>query len=153
MSLSIRPASPADADAVAAVYLAARRQMSYAPLAHDDAAVRGWIAAVLIPGGGVSVAVDLAGRVLGMMAVEEREGACWLEQLYVSPAAQGLGIGAALLAKLVAHTAGPIRLYCFENNRRARAFYERHGFVARARRAGSANEEGCPDLLYQRGPG
>jgi ribosomal protein S18 acetylase RimI-like enzyme len=127
--------------------------MPYAPLAHDDTAVRRWIAAVLIPDGGVSVAVDTAGRVLGMMAIADRDGACWLEQLYVSPTKQGRGIGAALLAELVARTAGPIRLYCFEDNHRARAFYERHGFLARARRDGSANEEGCPDWLYERSPG
>jgi len=153
MSLLIRPATPADAEAVAALYLAARRLMPYAPLAHDVAAVRRWIAAVLIPGGGVSVAVDLAGRLVGMIAIAEQDGACWLEQLYVSPTAQGQGIGAALLAELVVRTAGPIRLYCFEENDRARAFYERHGFVARTRRDGSANEEGCPDWLYERGPG
>jgi len=46
-------ASPGHAgrpDDVAAVYLAARRQlMPYAPLAHDDEAVQHWITAVLIP--------------------------------------------------------------------------------------------------------
>nr|WP_199066430.1 hypothetical protein [Chromobacterium sp. ASV5] len=40
MTLSIREAGLADADALADIYLACRREMPYAPLAHDEASVR-----------------------------------------------------------------------------------------------------------------
>jgi hypothetical protein len=43
-----------------------------------------------------------------------------------------------------------VKLFCFQANKGARRFYERHGFVAEAFGEGSANEEGLPDILYVR---
>ena len=43
----------------------------------------------------------------------------------------------------------PIRLYTFQENQRARAFYERRGFNAVKLSDGSGNEEKCPDILYE----
>ena len=43
-----------------------------------------------------------------------------------------------------------LRLYTFARNAGARRFYERHGFVAVAFGDGSANEEGEPDVRYER---
>ena len=43
----------------------------------------------------------------------------------------------------------PIRLYTFQANVGARRFYERHGFVAIEFTDGHANEERCPDVLYE----
>ena len=39
-------------------------------------------------------------------------------------------------------------LWVFESNRRAQAFYERHGFVAVERTDGTGNEEQEPDIRY-----
>ncbi len=43
----------------------------------------------------------------------------------------------------------PIRLYTFQANLGARRFYSRHGFVAIEFGDGRANEERCPDVLYE----
>ena len=65
----------------------------------------------------------------------------------------GLGIGSRLLdvvineAKLVTPV---LRLYAFQCNEAARRFYERHGFTAVAFGDGSGNEEGEPDVRYER---
>jgi putative acetyltransferase len=53
-----------------------------------------------------------------------------------------------LMARAKAENPGGLRLYCFQVNARARAFYERHGFIVEAQRDGSSNEEGAPDILY-----
>ena len=43
----------------------------------------------------------------------------------------------------------PILLYTFQANAGARRFYERHGFRAIQFTDGRANEEHCPDVLYE----
>jgi hypothetical protein len=43
-----------------------------------------------------------------------------------------------------------LRLYTFQCNQGARRFYERHGFIAVAFGDGSSNEEGEPDIRYER---
>ncbi len=149
-SVTIRTATAADAADVAAVYLAARKHfLPYAPLAHPDADVCAWITQVLIPSGGVSVAL-LAGRAVGMLALSDDGAVRWIDQLYLLPEAVNQGIGAQLLAHALAVLAPPIRLYTFQANSGARRFYERHGFVALAFGDGTDNEEGCPDVLYER---
>jgi ribosomal protein S18 acetylase RimI-like enzyme len=76
----------------------------------------------------------------------------WIDQLYVMPGHTEQGIGSALLAHALAALEPPVRLYTFQANTRARSFYERHGFHAIAFSDGSANEERCPDVLYELGP-
>jgi GNAT superfamily N-acetyltransferase len=72
----------------------------------------------------------------------------WIDQLYVLPRHQGRGVGTALLN--VAKTSGDrYRLWTFQKNAAARAFYESRGFVAIDRTDGHANEEREPDVLYQ----
>lgn len=43
----------------------------------------------------------------------------------------------------------PIQLYTFQENRGARRFYERHGFIAISFDDGSGNEENCPAVLCE----
>lgn len=89
----------------------------------------------------VWVAVD--GEVAGFLAIKgDRLG--WL---YVDPAAQGRGIGSALLDKAKSLSPAGLALYTHQRNERARAFYERRGF--RAVRFGvSPPPESEPDVLY-----
>lgn len=83
------------------------------------------------------------GDIVGFIAFTDG----WVDQLYVLPAHQGRGIGAALLD--VARSACPeLRLWTFQKNRPARAFYEKHGFAAIEETDGSSNEEREPDILY-----
>jgi GNAT superfamily N-acetyltransferase len=145
----LRPASAADAAAVADVYLASRRaDVAFAPLAHGEADVRDWIAAVLLPGGGVFVA-ESGGDVVAMMAVSRDQAAGWIDQLYVAPEWTGRGIGRRLMALARLQLGAPIRLYTFQASGGARRFYEREGFTAVAFGDGSANEEGKPDVRYE----
>ena len=69
--------------------------------------------------------------VLGYAAVT----ASHLENLFVDPAAQGLGIGAALLASVEARLRdrfASATLRCLHANPDARRFYERQGYAVRA---------------------
>jgi ribosomal protein S18 acetylase RimI-like enzyme len=150
--VTLRAAGAADAAEIAAVYLASRRAfLAYAPLAHGDDEVLRWLAEELIPGGGVTVATQDAGRpaLVGMLAVSRGVDAGWIDQLYLLPATVGRGLGSRLLAHAQATLGAPIRLYTFQANTGARRFYERHGFHALAFGDGSGNEERCPDVLYE----
>lgn len=75
-----------------------------------------------------------------------REG--WVDHLYVRPSRQGLGLGGRLLDVAKAKQA-VLRLWTFQRNRLARAFYEAKGFVLVELTDGARNEEQEPDALYR----
>lgn len=146
----LRAATPHDAAAVAHLLLASRRELlPFLPAVHSDAETRDWVRGTLLPAGGVTLA-ELDGTLAGVLATAVREGSGWIEQLYLDPARVGAGIGVALLGHALRTLPRPVRLWTFAANRHARAFYERHGFVAEAFGDGSGNEERCPDVLYLR---
>jgi ribosomal protein S18 acetylase RimI-like enzyme len=141
---TIRRAEPADAAAVAAVYLASFGATYDFPLAHSDDEVRAWIRDAVMPAGGTWVAADPDGQIVGMMVVAAGD----LDQLYVLPGRLGEGIGRRLLDIARRESPSGLGLYTFQVNARARRFYERNGFVAEWFGDGSANEEGQPDVRY-----
>ncbi|BCL74363.1 hypothetical protein JHS3_00990 [Jeongeupia sp. HS-3] len=148
----LRPASMDDAAAIGELYLASRKAfLPYAPLAHSDDAVRAWVRHLLLPAGGVTVA-EVGGEICGFVNTAETDGILWVDQLYVRPASVGRQTGTALLNRVLAGATGPVRLHTFQANHGARRFYERFGFAAVAESDGADNEEGCPDLLYERQP-
>ncbi len=65
------------------------------------------------------------GEVLGFLSVMEGS---YIGALFVAPAMQGQGIGAALLAECM-RSYSVLTLHVFSENPRALAFYERNGFV------------------------
>jgi GNAT superfamily N-acetyltransferase len=70
-----------------------------------------------------------------------------VDRLYVRPAAQRRGVGAALIAHAKALSPAGLELYTHQRNAPARAFYEKHGF--RAVRFGvSPPPESEPDVEY-----
>jgi len=145
----LRSAKAAEAPRIAEVLLASRGAfLPFAPFAHTAAEVRQWVREVLLPTSEVTVAV-VDGTVVGVLAVSSKEGRSWIEQLYIHPTHVGQAIGSQLLAHAVGTVPVPIRLYTFQQNERARKFYERHGFVAVEFTDGSANAERCPDVLYE----
>jgi GNAT superfamily N-acetyltransferase len=149
LTVELRPATVADADAVADVYLRSRKELvACAPLAHSDEDVRDWIRGRLIPAGRATVAV-VDGLVVGLLSVAGAADGSWIEQLYLHPAWIARGIGTRLLELARAELPPPIRLYTFQCNERARDFYERRGFRAVSFGDGSGNEEKCPDVLYE----
>ena len=72
-----------------------------------------------------------------------------LNHLYVEPAEQTRGIGAALLAHAKLRRDRGFRLWTFQRNANARRFYERRGFHVVELTNGSGNEEREPDVLYE----
>jgi ribosomal protein S18 acetylase RimI-like enzyme len=71
-----------------------------------------------------------------------------VDQLYVDPSRQRSGIGSSLLNQALKISPGRVTLHVFEENKSARAFYERHGFQERDRWMNT--QEGRIDLLYVR---
>ena len=77
------------------------------------------------------------GRVLGLLSIgdtadRDRPAALEIWRIYLAPAAQGRGIGGRLLAfgERRARELGrrEILIWAFRENRRALAFYEKHGY-------------------------
>jgi len=140
----IRKACAADARAVADIYLAARETaLPSVKWAHDGPQVLSWIAEALIPAVGVHVAEE-NDTLMGFTALQND----WVAQLYIHPDHWRRGIGSALIdfAKSL-HPEG-LRLWCFQYNKPAMAFYEGHGFQAIEFTDGHGNEEHEPDILY-----
>jgi GNAT superfamily N-acetyltransferase len=144
-----REATPDDADAIAYVHRTSMREaMPYLPDLHTPEEDRRWVTTVVLPNQAVWVA-ERDGQIVGVAALGDE----WLEQLYVLPEHQDAGIGSRLLAKAKELRPGGLSLWAFQRNERARAFYERRGFVAVEFGDGSGNEEGEPDVRYAWNPG
>lgn len=146
--LVVRPATDADADALATLFLDARTA-SYpaipAPVHPPDEVRRWWRGRLEAPGCEVWLAEEDAGEPLGLLLLESD----WLHSLYVAPDRTGEGIGSLLLD--LAKTRRPRRLglWVFTTNTGAQRFYARHGFVEVRRTPGTGpegNEEGRPDI-------
>jgi GNAT superfamily N-acetyltransferase len=89
-------------------------------------------------------------------------GECWLSDrgfallegdmlshLYVHPDAIGTGIGHALFEHVTTRRPGGFAFWVFQQNERARRFYEAHGAVPVEFTDGSGNEERRPDVRYE----
>jgi putative acetyltransferase len=72
----------------------------------------------------------------------------FIEHLFIRPESQGARLGLALLEK-AREGAAELSLWTFQQNVRARRFYERHGFVLVTETDGRDNEEKLPDVLYR----
>jgi len=145
----IRPATAADARALAELEVRAWRWAYVDFVAEEDMItiadrLRRWETESV---DGALVA-EVEDRVVGVVQVDD-EGQ--LRGLYVEPAAQGAGLGAALhdfaLAELARRGAGEATLWVFEGNGHARAFYERRGWSADGA-TGVAAE--APELRYRK---
>jgi ribosomal protein S18 acetylase RimI-like enzyme len=123
--------------------------MPYAPPAHSETEDLEWARELLLPARGVTIA-EVENVVVGVLAVRPSNDAQWIDQLYVLPSHFNRGIGSQLLDFALKTLGRPIRLYTFQQNGRARAFYEKRGFRPVAFGDGTRNEEQCPDGLYER---
>ncbi|MEJ6004905.1 GNAT family N-acetyltransferase [Paucibacter sp. AS339] len=145
----LRPSTSSDAADIAKIYLASRETfLPFAPLAHSKEAVLAWVQSELVTTRNVTLAVA-DGETLGFVATVVSDAVLWVDQLYVRPDSVGQGFGAALLRQALAGARGRVRLYTFQANTGARRFYERFGFVPIELTDGEANEEKCPDVLYE----
>ncbi len=155
MSVTVRAATEADADAVREVGLQTW-PATYGPIAGaayvEQGLARWWSRdAVLdsIRRGGVFVA-EQDGAVVGMASLGEHDGVPMLWKLYVVPSAQGAGVGAALLAAAIdslPSSADRLRLDHTEGNEQAAAFYRRKGFREVGRYPGAI--QGPDEILME----
>ncbi|MFE2524686.1 GNAT family N-acetyltransferase [Streptomyces sp. NPDC059382] len=145
-AVRLRGATAADAQAVTEVFLASRAAaMPYLPRVHGDEDTLAWITHVVLPDSTVWVAEDEHGELLGFASLEGTE----LDHLYLRPDALRRGIGSRLLELVRGASPEELTLHVFQRNTGARAFYERHGFVAVDFNDGSRNEEKEPDATYR----
>lgn len=98
---------------------------------------------VVIPGGMTWGAFDQA-ALQGFVALLPG----WIDHLYVEPGFHGQGLGAALV-RLAQREQSELRLHTYQSNARARALYERHGFVIEQMTDGARNDEKMPDMTYR----
>lgn len=144
--MAVRLAAAADAPAVARLHRRVRTVcLPYLPDLHTPEEDLAFFRDRVLPETAVHVATD--GAVIGFIAA--RPG--WIDHLYVAPERHGQGVGGALVAAAVPDFGPDVRLWTFQRNTAARAFYERRGFRCVALTDGSGNEEREPDALYRRG--
>ncbi|EHR73315.1 acetyltransferase [Burkholderiales bacterium JOSHI_001] len=139
--LSVREATPADFDALQALYQGCRETADWLPphsrrsgdLAHDAYAETLWLAQ------------DRGGSALGFVGVWRPEA--FIHHLYVRPDAQRCGVGRALLQALHHHLPLPWQLKCLDANTRALAFYQALGW----QEMGRGGDDDGPWRLLQYG--
>jgi len=136
---------PEDADALARVFIASFGTLTFLPRLHTDDEHRAFISNMLSSEKEVVVA-EQEGRAVGFVAMAERN---FVEHLYVDPGRLGKGIGSALLEDAKRRMPAGFRLWVFQQNERARRFYENRGLTVVELTDGSGNEEKTPDALYE----
>jgi ribosomal protein S18 acetylase RimI-like enzyme len=150
MRFSLRKATPEDAPALADIHVRARREcMSYLPDIHSPEDVLAWIREILPQHQEVWVAEDDSRAVAGFFMLSDN----FLYHLYVYPELQGQGAGSLLFDRVKELSPDGFRLWVFQRNMQARAFYEHRGMRVVELTDGSGNEEGEPDALYEWLPG
>ena len=139
----LRPATQDDAQAIAIVLRTTFRvSLPFLPELHTPEEDLNFVSGKLMVEDAVWVA-EIDGAVAGYIAF--REG--WIDHLFIHPDRQGQGIGPALLAKAL-EDGQPRQLWTFQQNARARRFYEARGFHAAEFTDGEGNEERQPDVRY-----
>jgi ribosomal protein S18 acetylase RimI-like enzyme len=85
-----------------------------------------------------------AGVLLGFSTISEM-----LDHFYVDPKAWGTGVADALFDDATARHPEGFTFWVFQENARARRFYERHGCTVLELTDGAGNGEKTPDALYE----
>lgn len=142
--LKLRPAVAEDSEAIARVFSPSLRLLSFLPALYTPAQERRFIADVIMKDCAVTLA-EQGGSVVSFLARDREE----IRLLHTHPDFIGRGAGALLLTAAKASGVAALELWCFQANRRARRFYEAHGFRPIAFTDGARNEEKLPDLRYR----
>ena len=145
MSIEIRRAGAADAEAIAVVHSDARSTaMPWLAALHSRNATIAYFAEHVLTQQEVWVA-GIRNVVVGFVALTNNH----IDHLYVAPANQRQGVGDKLLTMAKELRPDGLTLWTFQRNVLARRFYEARGFVAAEFTDGAANEEREPDVLYR----
>lgn len=142
--VAFEPATAADAEALVAIRIAAMRESLERVGRFDPQRARDRFLAGFDPARTRHVLSD--GERIGFVVVREHGDGLLLDHLYLLPRFQGRGIGAAVLADVLAHADAsrlPVRVGALRGGA-ANRFYERHGFVL--------VEQGEWDNFYRRPP-
>ena len=140
----LRRATAEDAQAIAIVHRTAMRvSLAFLPELHTAKEDLRFFAERFLPANEVWVADDGA-RVVGYIGFDSD----WIHHLYLLPEFQGQSLGPQLLG-LALSDGRSRRLWTFQQNARARRFYEDRGFVLLELTDGEGNEEKAPDALYE----
>lgn len=143
MHVTFTPATPADLDRVVAL----KKRVMHDELVRvlgswSDERSRSRVAAHFSPAWTRMIRVD--GADVGTITLRPDAGVTWLEMFYLSPEAQGRGIGSAVLRTVLEEFAGrTLRLEVLVDAR-VRALYERHGFAL-------ISSDGIDDVLERVG--
>ncbi len=143
--LTLRRATRADAITLADIHMSSRATaMPWLRVVHSAEETRWWMTQVVVPRLEVWVA-ERDGVVLGFAALQDE----WLEHLYVDPGSWRASAGSLLLEHAKQRRPNGLKLWTFQRNALARAFYRKHGFVDVRETDGSANEEREPDVMLE----
>jgi len=144
--MPVRAACEAELGEVIRLWIAAKRvAYPYLPLeqSYTEADNRAFFLAHIAPRCELFVDTAPDGGLRGFLALEGD----YVDRLYVHPDHQRRGVGTALLARARERSPGGLRLHTHQQNRQARAFYEKHGFRA-VRFGTSPPPESAPDVEY-----
>ena len=144
MRFTLRRATVCDAKAVANVFSASFRLLTFLPILHTVEEDRRYIQNVILNECEVTVAEDESG-IVSFLARQGEE----VRLLHTRPDRIGVGAGTQLIDAEKASGIGALELWCFEANERARRFYEARGFRAIRFTDGAHNEEQMPDIRYR----
>jgi GNAT superfamily N-acetyltransferase len=133
----IRHATPEDLEEIVAIFEPSFGLLDFLPKLHTHEENVAFFARRLH-----EADAYLFGRGFAML-----DGDC-LTHLYVHPDVIGTGIGHALFEHVKTLRPHGFWFWVFEQNERARRFYEAHGAAAVEFTDGSGNEECSPDVRY-----
>jgi GNAT superfamily N-acetyltransferase len=145
MRFTLRRLTPREADAIANVFSASFRLLTFLPMLHTVEEDRWFITNVILKECEVTVAEDESGIVVAFLARQGEE----VRLLHTRPDLIGMGAGTQLIEAAKASGIGALELWCFQANERARRFYEARGFHAIRFTDGAHNEERTPDIRYR----
>jgi ribosomal protein S18 acetylase RimI-like enzyme len=141
-TVHLRRGAAHDLDGVTHVFIEARtRCLPFLGVTYDFGEVRDHLRAWFARA--EAWCAEAQGSIVGFVVFTADE----VEHLYVLPEWHGRGIGSALLEKAL-EGASEMRLWVFQENRLARAFYEQRGFRVELETDGRDNMEKTPDARY-----
>jgi GNAT superfamily N-acetyltransferase len=144
MRFRCRLATSEDADAIADVFSRSFRLLTFLPSLHTVEEDRWFIGNVILGECEVTVAEDGSGLV-SFLARQGEE----IRLLHTRPDRIGAGAGTQLVERAKMSGVAGLELWCFQDNARARRFYEARGFRAIRFTDGANNEEKMPDIRYR----